>query len=189
MIEQYDILSENTQSTVVAEYERPLTARETEYQSEAALEHDMIARLQRQGYEYVQIHSEEELIANLRRQLEKVNNVTFTDNEWQRFFRTELANEGNGIEEKAFIIQKDYKKDFTFDDGTRKNITLIDHKDIHANITQVMNQYAVEGSQKNRYDVTILVNGLPLVHVELKKRGKPLKEAFNQINRYGRESF
>lgn len=189
MIEQYDILSENTQSTVVAEYERPQLARETEYQSEEELERDMIARLQRQGYEYLQIHSEEELIANLRRQLEKVNNVKFTDSEWKRFFRTEIAKESNGIEEKAFIIQQDYKKDFTFDDGTRQNITIIEHKDIHANITQVMNQYSTEGSQKNRYDVTILVNGLPLVHVELKKRGKPLKEAFNQINRYGRESF
>lgn len=189
MTEQFDILSENTQSTVVAEYERPQKARETEYQSEADLERDMIERLQRQGYEYLQIHSEDELIENLRRQLEKVNNVKFTDSEWKRFFRTEIANESNGIEEKAFIIQKDYKKDFTFDDGKRQNITLIDHKDIHANITQVMNQYAVDGSQSNRYDVTILVNGLPLVHIELKKRGKPLKEAFNQINRYGRESF
>lgn len=189
MTEQYDILSENTQSTVVAEYERPKRTRETEYQSEADLERDLIERLQRQGYEYLQIHSEDELIANLRRQLENLNHVKFTDSEWKRFFRTEIANEGNGIEEKAFIIQKDYKKDFTFDDGTRQNITLIDHKDIHANITQVINQYAVEGSQANRYDVTILVNGLPLVHIELKKRGKPLKEAFNQINRYGRESF
>lgn len=189
MTEQYDILSENTQSTVVAEYERPKRTRETEYQSEADLERDLIERLQRQGYEYLQIHSEDELITNLRFQLEKLNHVKFTDSEWKRFFRTEIANEGNGIEEKAFIIQKDYKKDFTFDDGTRQNITLIDHKDIHANITQVINQYAVEGSQANRYDVTILVNGLPLVHIELKKRGKPLKEAFNQINRYGRESF
>ena len=189
MTETYDILSENTQSTVVAEYERPFMVRETEYQSEAELEIDLINRLQRQGYEYLQIQSEEELIENLRCQLEKLNDVKFTDSEWKRFFRTEIANESNGIEEKAFIIQKDYKKDFTFDDGTRQNITLIDHKDIHHNSTQVMNQYEVEGSQANRYDVTILVNGLPLVHIELKKRGKPLKEAFNQINRYGRESF
>ena len=189
MTEQYDILSQNTQSTVVAEYERKEKKREAEYQSEAELELDLIARLQRQGYEYLQIHSEDELIANMRKQLERVNGIKFNDGEWQRFFRTEIANENNGIEEKAFTIQQDYVKNFTFDDGIQRNITLIDHKDIHANITQVMNQYAVEGSKDNRYDVTILVNGLPLVHIELKKRGKALKEAFNQINRYGRESF
>ena len=190
MAEQIDIISQNTQSTVVAEYECPNKERETGYQSEADLEREFIAQLQRQGYEYLPIHDETELIANLRKQLEKLNDIVFTDNEWNRFFKGEIAKESNGIKEKAFTIQRDYKKSFVRDDGSQLNISLIDKKDIHHNITQVINQYAVNsGSQKNRYDVTILVNGLPLVHVELKRRGVLLKQAFNQINRYGRESF
>jgi type I restriction enzyme R subunit len=190
MTEQIDLISQNTESTVVAEYVRKNRDKETGYQSEADLERDLIARLQRQGYEYLPIHNETELITNLRRQLEKLNAISFTDKEWQRFFKNEIANESKGIKEKAFIIQRDYKKSFVRDDGSQVNISLIDKKDIHHNITQVINQYAVnEGSQKNRYDVTILVNGLPLVHIELKRRGVLLKEAFNQINRYGRESF
>ena len=190
MAEQIELLSQNTQSTVVAEYERPNKERETGYQSEAELEREFIAQLQRQGYEYLPIHNEKELIANLRKQLEKLNDITFTDSEWQRFFKAEIAKESNGIKEKAFTIQRDYKKSFVREDGTQLNISLIDKRDVHHNITQVINQYAVDGGlHDNRYDVTILVNGLPLVHVELKKRGKPLKEAFNQINRYGRESF
>ena len=185
-----DIISQNTQSTVVAEYVREERERETGYQSESDLENTLIAQLQRQGYEYLPIHNEKELIANLRKQLEKLNDITFTDSEWQRFFKTEIAKESNGIKEKAFTIQRDYKKSFVREDGTQLNISLIDKKDVHHNSTQVINQYAVEsGTEKNRYDVTILVNGLPLVHIELKRRGVLLKEAFNQINRYGRESF
>lgn len=190
MAEQIDIISQNTQSTVVAEYERPEKERATSYQSEADLERDFIAQLQRQGYEYLPIHNEQELIANLRTQIERLNDITFTDREWQRFFKGEIAKESSGIKEKAFTIQRDYKKSFVREDGTQLNISLIDKKDIHHNITQVINQYATDGGlHDNRYDVSILVNGLPLVHIELKKRGKPLKEAFNQINRYGRESF
>ena len=190
MAEILDIISQNTQSTVVAEYVREEHERETGYQSESDLENTLIAQLQRQGYEYLPIHNEKELIANLRKQLEKLNDITFTDSEWQRFFKTEIAKESNGIKEKAFTIQRDYKKSFVREDGTQVNISLIDKKDVHHNSTQVINQYAVDGgSQKNRYDVTILVNGLPLVHIELKRRGVLLKEAFNQINRYGRESF
>ena len=171
MTEQYDILSQNTQSTVVAEYVREERERETGYQSESDLENELIAQLQRQGYEYLPIHNEAELIANLRRQLERLNDITFTDGEWQRFFKGEIAKESNGIAEKAFTIQRDFLKSFTRDDGTQLNIALIDKKDVHHNITQMINQYAVSsGSQKNRYDVTILVNGLPLVHVELKRR-------------------
>lgn len=185
-----DIISQNTQSTVVAEYVREERERETGYQSESDLENTLIAQLQRQGYEYLPIHNEKELIANLRKQLEKLNGITFTDSEWQRFFKTEIAKESNGIKEKAITIQRDYKKSFVREDGTQLNISLIDKKDVHHNYTQVINQYAVDsGTQKNRYDVTILVNGLPLVHIELKRRGVLLKEAFNQINRYGRESF
>ena len=179
MSEQIDIISQNTQSTVVAEYERPNKERETGYQSEAELEHALIAQLQRQGYEYLPIHNEKELIANLRRQIERLNDITFTDGEWQRFFKTEIAKESSGIKEKAFTIQRDYKKSFVREDGTQLNISLIDKKDVHHNITQVINQYAVEsGSQQNRYDVTILVNGLPLVHIELKRRGVLLKRGF-----------
>lgn len=190
MAEILDIISQNTQSTVVAEYVREERERETGYQSESDLENELIAQLQRQGYEYLPIHKEVELIANLRKQLEKLNDITFTDSEWRRFFKTEIAKESNGIKEKAFTIQRDYKKSFVREDGTQVNIALIDKKDVHHNITQVINQYAVDGGlHDNRYDVTILVNGLPLVHIELKKRGKPLKNAFDQINRYGRESF
>ena len=190
MAEIMDIISQNTQSTVVAEYVREERERESGYQSESDLENALIAQLQRQGYEYLPIHNEKELIANLRKQLEKLNGITFTDSEWQRFFKTEIAKESNGIKEKAITIQRDYKKSFVREDGTQLNISLIDKKDVHHNYTQVINQYAVEsGTQKNRYDVTILVNGLPLVHIELKRRGVLLKEAFNQINRYGRESF
>ena len=190
MAEQYDIVSQNTQSTVVSLYERPSEVRETSYQGEKELERDFIEQLTRQGYERLYIHQEDELIDNLRRQLERLNDYVFTDGEWQRFFKTEIANEGKGIEDKAFTIQQDCVKTLTLDDGTIRNIKLIDKKDVHANITQVINQYEVsDGSHKNRYDVTILVNGLPLVHIELKRRGVLLKEAFNQINRYGRESF
>ena len=190
MAEQIDIISQNTESTVVAEYEREARERDTGYQSESELEQAFIAQLVRQGYEYVPIHSEAELTQNLRRQTERLNGITFTDGEWQRFFKQEIAKESSGIREKAFTIQRDWKKSFTRDDGTQLNISLIDKRDIHHNVTQVINQYATGGgTQANRYDVTILVNGLPLVHIELKRRGVLLKEAFNQINRYGRESF
>ena len=190
MAEQYDIVSQNTQSTVVSHYEKPSVVCETSYQSEQDLERDLIDRLQRQGYEYLPIHQETELVANLRRQMERLNDYQFTDGEWQRFFKTEIANEGKGIEDKAFTIQQDPVKTLRLDDGTDRNIKLIDKKDIHANSTQVINQYEVnDGTHPNRYDVTILVNGLPLVHIELKRRGVLLKEAFDQINRYGRDSF
>lgn len=190
MAEQYDMVSQNTQSTVVSRYEKPEVVCESFYQSEQDLERDLIKRLQRQGYEYVPIRKEDELVVNLRRQIERLNSYQFTDNEWQRFFKTEIANEGKGIEEKAFTIQQDPVKVLKSDDGTERNIKLLDKKDIHANSTQVINQYEVsDGKHTNRYDVTILVNGLPLVHIELKRRGVLLKEAFNQINRYGRESF
>lgn len=188
-MENNDIVSENPQSTVVAQYERTAPRSEA-YQSEAELEQGMIAQLQRQGYEYVSIHHEAELIANLRTQIEKLNNFHFTDGEWQRFFKAEIANEGKGITDKAETIQRDNIKSFALDNGTLKNIYLIDQQDPHHNTTQVINQYEVsDGKRPNRYDVTILVNGLPLVHIELKRRGVSLKEAFNQINRYGRESF
>ncbi len=190
MAESYNLLSENSQSTVVEYYERQIEAREAGYQTEADLERSLIERLQRQGYEYVPIKHEDELVSNLRKQLELLNDYTFTDAEWDTFFRTEIANEGKGIAEKAKTIQKNEVKVLHRDNGQELNIKLIDKDDIHHNRTQVINQYQpTGGARANRYDVTILVNGLPLVHVELKRRGVSLREAFNQINRYGRESF
>ncbi len=188
--EGYNIISENTESTVVARYEHQQSGREESYQSEADLEAAFIAQLVRQGYEYVQIKDEAALVCNLRGQIERLNNYRFTEGEWKRFFSTEIASAGKGIEEKTQTIQTDYVKTLTLDDGTSRNIYLLNKKDVHANSTQVINQYVPEGgARENRYDVTILVNGLPLVHIELKRRGKSIKEAFNQINRYGRESF
>lgn len=187
---EYNIISENNASTVVAHYERPAAVEEEGYQTEADLERSFIEQLQRQGYEYAQIHNEEDLIANLRMKLEELNNYHFTDNEWSHFFKTEIASEGKGIIDKTRTIQTDFVKTLKRDNGAEKNIYLIKKDDVHANRTQVINQYEVwNGKRPNRYDVSILVNGLPLVHIELKKRGVSIKEAFNQINRYGIESF
>lgn len=185
----YTLLSENAESTVVAEYVREL--RETAaYQSEADLERELIGILSRQAYDYLPLKTEAELIANLRERLEALNGIRFTDKEWTHFFRTELANENLGITEKTRTIQEDSVKLLEREDGSVKNIRLLDKENIHNNTLQVVNQYVPEGgARENRYDVTILVNGLPLVHVELKRRGVDIKEAFNQIRRYERESF
>ena len=188
-----NIISQNPESTLVAEF-IPDQKRERNYQSEAMLESAFIKQLQEQGYEYMPITDEKALIANLRRQLEKLNDHKFTDADWDAFFRVHLANQNDGILEKTNTIQNDFVKVATVSmpDGgnTFRNIKLIDKDDIHRNSLQVINQYVVEdGARSNRYDVTILVNGLPLVHVELKRRGVDLKEAFNQINRYQRDSF
>lgn len=186
---KYNIVSENPESTVVAEFV-PAYKRETNYQSEAELEKAFIEQLLSQAYDYLPITSEPELIANLRLQLEALNNYQFTNSEWEQFFKGKIANQNNGIEEKTTIIQEDHIQLLTRDDGTVKNIYLIDKANIHNNRLQVVNQYAIDNGQRaNRYDVTVLVNGFPLVHIELKKRGVDIKEAFNQINRYNRESF
>ena len=183
------IIVENPNSTVMAEYV-PDSKRSTNYQSEDALEKAFIKQLESQAYEYLNITSEEDLVLNLRKQLEKLNNFNFTDTEWERFFATEIANSNQSIEEKTTTIQEDNTKVLKRDDGSFKNIDLIDKKNIHNNSLQVINQYATDDGQRlNRYDVTILVNGLPLVHTELKRRGVAIQEAFNQINRYQRESF
>ena len=188
-MDKYALVAENPESTVVAEYQ-PLYRKETTFQSEADLEKAFIEQLQTQAYDYLPITSEDELIANLRLQLEALNNYKFTNSEWEQFFKGKIANQNNGIEEKTTIIQEDHIQLLTRDDGTVKNIYLIDKANIHNNRLQVINQYAVDNGQRaNRYDVTVLVNGLPLVHIELKKRGVDIKEAFNQINRYNRESF
>ena len=178
----------SSESTVVAEFE-PSKARETAYQSEAELEKKFIQQLESQAYEYLNISKEEELTVNLRRQLEKLNNLEFSDAEWNRFFTTSIAGANDGIEEKTARIQEDHIQLLKLDDETPKNIRLIDKENIHNNSLQIINQYESKGKRATRYDVTILVNGLPLVHVELKRRGVALREAFNQINRYQRDSF
>jgi type I restriction enzyme R subunit len=188
-VSTYNIIAESTESTVVSAY-TPEAERSDSFQSEAALEREFIRLLTQQGYEYLTIHNEQSLIENLRRQLELLNGYTFTDDEWNRFFGETLANANEGIVEKSRTIQTDHVKVLRRDDGTSKNIQLIDKKNIHNNRLQVINQYAeTEGNHDTRYDVTILVNGLPLVHVELKRRGVAIREAFNQINRYQRDSF
>lgn len=183
-----DLVAQNPSSTVVAEY-APMPRKAKDYQSEAELERSFIEQLKHQAYDYITINSEGALIANLRSQLENLNNYNFSDTEWEKFFTTHLANSNEGIEEKTATIQEDHVKNLIRDDGTVKNIKLIDKENIHNNSLQVINQYETTGSHDNRYDVTILVNGLPLVHIELKRRGVNIKEAFNQINRYQRESF
>lgn len=184
----FEIMVSGGQSTVASAV--PKNERNSDaYQSEAELEAAFIRQLQRQAYEYIQVESEEALIANLRRQLELLNNIQFSDSEWKRFFKASIASENDGIIEKTRRIQEDYIQVLKRDDGSSKNIWLIDKNNIHNNRLQVMNQYTVQGSHENRYDVTILVNGLPLVHVELKRRGIAIKEAFNQIERYQRDSF
>lgn len=188
-MKEFNLVSENPESTVVGEYTAYATRGKT-YQSEAELERAFIRLLQQQAYEYLTLHTEKDLVDNLRKQLELLNDVTFTDDEWKRFFETKIANQNNGIVEKTAIIQEDYIQLLERDDGTVKNIRLIDKDNIHNNRLQVINQYETDtGPRASRYDVTILVNGLPLVHVELKRRGVQLQEAFNQINRYQRESF
>ena len=185
----YHIVLSTNESTVVTEYE-PQTKRSDAYQSEATLEAAFIKMLGEQGYEYVTIHNADALIANLRRQLEILNNYQFTDKEWDSFFKSKIANANEGIVEKTRKIQEDYVQNLTREDGTTMNISLINKKNIHNNRLQVINQYEESaGTHDTRYDVTILVNGLPLVHVELKRRGVAIKEAFNQINRYQRDSF
>ena len=186
---KYNVVMEMNDSTVVTEYE-PIKRKSDSYQSEQALENEFIRMLTEQGYDYLEIHNSESLIKNLRTQLEIVNDYKFTDSEWNRFFNDSIANNNDGIVEKTRKIQEDNIQVLKRDDGTSKNITLIDKKCIHNNRLQVINQYVENsGNYDNRYDVTILVNGLPLVHIELKKRGVALKEAFNQINRYQRDSF
>ena len=188
----FNIVAQSSESTVVTEY-KPQAKLSEAYQSEAQLEKEFIRLLEELGYEYLHIHKDTDLVANLRRQLSKLNGYEFTDGEWQRFFSEVLANPNLGIAEKTRLIQEDHVQVLKRDNGESKNITLIDKKNIHNNILQVINQYAVstgEGAtHDNRYDVTILVNGLPMIHVELKRRGVPIREAFNQIDRYQRDSF
>lgn len=186
---KYQVIMEDNGSTVVTEYEPQKRKVET-YQSEAELEKEFITMLTEQGYEYLTIHDSKTLEKNLRLQLEQLNQYQFSESEWDDFFNNNIANKNDGIVEKTRKIQEDYIQVLKKEDGTSKNIYLLDKKNIHNNKLQVINQYIEkDGNYKNRYDVTILVNGLPLIHIELKRRGVALKEAFNQINRYQKESF
>lgn len=188
----FNIVAETTENTVITEYE-PARRSSDAYQSEAELEKEFIRLLSEQGYTYLNIHKEADLIDNLRERLEELNDIRFTDNEWEQFFRESVANPNDHIVEKTQTIQEDYVKVLKREDGSSKNIRLIDKKNVHNNRLQVLNQYEngkAEGAKyDNRYDVTVLVNGLPLVHIELKRRGVPIREAFNQIERYQRDSF
>ena len=178
----FNIVAQTTENTVVTEYE-PVKARSESYQSEAALEMELIRMLQDQGYTHLTIHKEGDLVANLRKRLEELNHYTFSDAEWDRFYSNILANPNEGIVEKTRKVQEDNVQVLKRDDGTTKNITLIDKKNVHNNILQVINQYenGIEqgASHDNRYDVTILVNGFPMVQIELKRRGVAIREAFN----------
>jgi type I restriction enzyme R subunit len=186
----YNIVASTDEATVVAEYAAEYNVRPEKYQSEAELEREFIRQLTSQGYEYISVHNEAALIENLRKQLELLNDFTFTDSEWDRFFTECIANTNEGIVEKTRKIQDDHIQILKREDGTTKNIYLLDKKNIHNNRLQVINQYEEAGGKhETRYDVTILVNGLPLVHVELKRRGVAIREAFNQIKRYQRDSF
>ena len=188
----FNIVAQTNENTVVTEYE-PVKTRADSYQSEAELEKEFIRLLSEQGYEYLKIHKEADVIDNLRGKLEELNSYSFSDDEWKRFFAEAIANPNEHIVEKTRKIQEDFVQVLKRDDGSSKNIMLIDKKNIHNNSLQVINQYEVSqddgAKHDNRYDVTILVNGLPLVHIELKRRGVAIREAFNQINRYQRDSF
>ena len=186
---QYNIIAENENYTIVSDYQSAYRTSE-KYQTEAQLEQELIKNLTEQGYEYLAIHTEKDLVDNLRVQLQRLNKYTFTDSEWKRFFNDVIANPNEGIEAKTAKIQEDHIQVLKRDTGETKNIYLIDKRNIHNNYLQVINQYEEEqGNHDARYDVSILVNGLPLVHIELKRRGVQIKEAFNQIDRYQRDSF
>lgn len=187
-VQRYEPIAISSESTVVAEFEEK-ARKATSYQSESELERAFIALLQEQAYEYLAITSDADLISNLRKQIEALNKISFSDSEWEKFFAESISGEKDGILEKTRRIQEDHIRVLKRDNGESKNIYLLDKRNIHNNSVQVINQYEIEGARSNRYDVTILVNGLPLVHVELKRRGVDIREAFNQINRYQRDSF
>lgn len=182
-------IAEMTGGIILAKFEKEVKTAESSYQSEAELERQMIENLVSQGYERLVVKSNTDLYTNLKIQIEKLNAVSFSKAEWDRFLLEYLDAPNDGMIEKTRKVQENHIHDFVFDDGQIKNIKIIDKKNIHNNFLQVTNQIVGEGKKRNRYDVTILVNGLPLIHIELKKRGVSLQEAFNQIHRYSKESF
>lgn len=173
---------------VLANYEK-LPKTQTSYQSEAELEDEFINDLIKQGYEKVKFSSSDEFYRNLKNQIERLNSVKFNPNEWERFLNEYLDRPSDMLIEASRKIQENYIYDFKFDNNELKNIKIIDKKDIYNNHLQVINQFSQTGTHQNRYDVSVLINGLPIVHIELKKRGVSLNEAFNQIHRYSKESF
>lgn len=186
---EYNPIAESNNFIILEKYNREWKVAEG-YQSEGDLEQELIADLQNQGYEYrPDLNSQETLRANVRTQLQTLNNVQFSNGEWLRFVETFLDKPSEGIVDKTRKIHDDYIHDFVFDDGHIQNIYLLDKKNLARNKVQVIKQFEQAGSHANRYDVTILVNGLPLVQVELKKRGVAIREAFNQVHRYSKESF
>ncbi|GAA9361628.1 type I restriction endonuclease subunit R [Helicobacter pylori] len=184
----YETIAESNESTVVAQFHSD-SERKSAYESEAELERAFIALLEKQGYEFKKIHKEQDLKDNLKEQLEKLNDYTFTPKEWETLYSQFIANKNDDYKAKTRKIQEDPIFNLTLESGKTKNIKIIDKKNIHKNALQVIHQYSVKGKYENRYDVSILVNGLPLVHVELKKRGVAIREAFNQIKCYQRDSF
>ena len=187
---QYKTIAESNNFIVLDQYNKFVEEPNAGYQTEGSLEREFIRDLQAQGYEYLQgLNNHDALVKNLRAQLQRLNNVVFSDAEWRRFLEEYLDKPSDNLIEKTRKIHDDYIYDFVFDDGHIQNIYLLDKKNLANNALQVINQFEQTGSYDNRYDVTILVNGLPLVHVELKKRGVAIREAFNQIHRYSKESF
>ena len=185
----YKTIVESKNFIVLDQYKRDWQVNES-YQSESVLEQEFIEDLRRQGYEYgTSLKTPELLLANVRVQLQALNSMQFADSEWLRFVETYLDKPSDGIVEKTRKIHDDYIHDFVFDDGRIQNIYLLDKKNVARNKVQVIKQFEQAGSHANRYDVTILVNGLPLVQVELKRRGVAIREAFNQVHRYSKESF
>ncbi|WP_285309910.1 type I restriction endonuclease subunit R [Stenotrophomonas maltophilia] len=185
----YKVLAESKNFIVLDQYTREWNVAES-YQSEGDLERELIQDLVNQGYEFSSsIRTTADLLANVRVQLQALNEVQFAEGEWLRFVESWLDKPSDGIVEKARKIHDDYVHDFVFDDGRIQNIYLLDKKNIPRNKVQVIKQFEQAGAHANRYDVTILVNGLPLVQVELKKRGVAIREAFNQVHRYSKESF
>ena len=182
-------IAEMTGGIILAKFDKNNRVGGGSYQSESELERELIANLVAQGYERADFKTSDELYANLKVQIERLNNITFSDSEWERFLIEYLDAPNEGMIEKTRKIQEDYIYDFIFDDGHLKNIKIIDKKNIHNNYLQVVNQVVGGARNENRYDVTILVNGLPLVHIELKKRGALVQEAYYQIHRYIKESF
>ena len=187
---QYKTIAESNNFIVLDQYNKFVEEPNAGYQTEGSLEREFIRDLQTQGYEYLQgINSHDALVKNLRVQLQRLNNVVFSDAEWRRFLEEYLDKPSDSLIEKTRKVHDDYIYDFVFDNGRIQNIYLLDKRNLANNTLQVINQFEQTGSYDNRYDVTILVNGLPLVHIELKKRGVAIREAFNQIHRYSKESF
>lgn len=188
MTQQTHTIAESNKFIVLEKYSKAWEISDN-YQSESDLEHELIQDLSNQGYEFVSFTSQPLMLANIRTQLQTLNSVMFNDREWRRFCESYLDSPGDSSLDKTRKVHIDYICDFTFDNGQLENIYLIDKKNLVRNKLQVIKQFEQTGSHANRYDVTILVNGLPLVQIELKKRGVAIREAFNQIHRYSKESF